>query len=72
MPSSRSRQQRLPKSAEYSAQQIEQMLKEEEANGFRTPIPEGSNFVIVSMPPAVMRAYRQRERAWLKAKQSQR
>ena len=36
------------------------MLKEEEANGFRTPIPEGSNFVIVSMPPAVMRAYRQR------------
>ena len=48
------------------------MLQEDEANGFRTPIPEGSNFVIVSMPPAVMRSYRQRERAWLKAKQSQR
>ncbi len=47
------------------------MLQEEQANGFRTPIPEGSNFVIVSMPPAVMRAHKQRELAWLKAKQAQ-
>jgi hypothetical protein len=39
------------------------MLLEEKANGFRTAIPEGCNFVIVSMPPAVMRAYRQREQA---------
>lgn len=47
------------------------MLQEEQANGFRTPIPEGFNFVIVSMPPAVMRAHKQRELAWLKAKQAQ-
>ena len=71
MPRSRSRQQRLPKSAEYSAQQVEQMLQEDQANGFRTPIPEGFNFVIVSMPPAVMRAHKQRKLAWLKAKQAQ-
>ena len=42
------------------------MLDEEESKSFKTDIPEGCNFVIVTMPKAVMRAYRQREQAWLK------
>lgn len=57
---------RLPKFAEYSVQDVQQMLDEEESKGFKTDIPEGCNFVIVTMPKAVMRAYRQREQAWLK------
>ena len=65
------RQIRLPKTAGYSAQQVEEFLAEEEHNGFRTELPEGCNFVIVSMPKAVMSAYRDRERAYWAAKRKQ-
>jgi hypothetical protein len=66
MPRTRSRTSaRLPRSAEYSAQQVEEFLADEERNGFRTELPEGCNFVIVSMDKAVMSAYKDRERAHL-------
>ncbi len=42
---------RLPKAAGFSAQEVQQMLDEEEAKGFRTEIPDGCNFVIVKMQP---------------------
>lgn len=63
---------RLPKSAEYSVHDVQQMLDEEESKGFKTDIPEGCNCVIVTMPKAVMRAYRQREQAWLKRLRNER
>ena len=46
-------------------------MAEEEHNGFRTELPEGCNFVIVSMPKAVMSAYKDRERAYWAAKRKQ-
>ena len=74
LPRSRSRSEvRLPKSAGYSAGEVEQFLQDEEDNGFKSqPLPEGCNFVIVSMPKAVMRAYRQRHLVWIKSLQAQR
>lgn len=62
----------LPKAANYSAHDVEKFLLEEQAKGFGPqPLPDGCNFQIVLMPKAVMRAYRQRELAWLKAKRAQ-
>jgi hypothetical protein len=73
MPRTRSRTSvRLPKSAEYSAQLVEEFLTEEECNGFRTPIPEGCNFVIVSLDKPVAKALKDRERAYLAAQKPQR
>ena len=74
LPRSRSRRTfQLPESAGYSDADVEQFLRDEQAKDFRMPpLPEGCNFVIVSLPKAVMRAYRQQERAWLNAKQTQR
>jgi hypothetical protein len=66
------RQIRLPKAVEYSAQQVDEFLAEEERNGFRTPIPEGCNFVIVSLDKPVMKALRDRERAFRAAQNTQR
>ncbi len=72
MPRTRSRTSaRLPRSADYSAQQVEEFLAEEERNGFRTPIPEGCNFVVVSLDKSVAKALRDRERAYLAAKRKQ-
>jgi hypothetical protein len=72
MPRTRSRTSTsLPKAAGYSAQKVEEFLAEEERNGFRTELPEGCNFVIVSMPKAVMSAYKDRERAYWAAKRKQ-
>jgi len=66
------RQIRLPKTAGYSAQLVEEFLAEEERSGFQTAIPEGCNFAVVSMDKAVMKAYRDRERAFLAAQNNQR
>ena len=54
------RQVRLPKSADYSAQLVEEFLREEEKNEFRPSLPEGCNFQIVQLDPAVMHAFKQR------------
>jgi hypothetical protein len=62
----------LTRSAGYSARLVEEFLDEEERNGFQTAIPEGCNFVVVSMDKAVMSAYRDRERAFLAAQNTQR
>ena len=39
------------------------MIEAEAAVGFDIPVPEGCNFVEVSMPPAVMHLYRQARQA---------
>jgi len=54
------RQVRLPKSADYSAQLVEEFLRDEEANNFRPSLPEGCNFQVVHLDPAVMHALKQR------------
>lgn len=66
------RQVRLPNAAGYSAQLVGEFLDEEERNGFRTPIPEGCNFVIVSLDKPVAKALKDRERAYLAAQKPQR
>jgi hypothetical protein len=72
MPRTRSRTSaRLPRSADYSAQLVEEFLREEKRNGFRTAIPEGCNFVVVSLDTSVAKALRDRERACLAAKSKQ-
>jgi len=73
MPRTRSRTSvRLSRSAGYSAQLVEEFLAEEERNGFRTAIPEGFNFIAVSLDKAVMSALKDRERAHLAAMRAQR
>ena len=50
---------RLPEGVSYSSSLVREMIQVDAANGFEHLIPEGANFVEVSMPPAVMHAYRQ-------------
>ena len=53
----------LPKGTPYSASLVKQMIEADAAVGFDIPVPDGSNFVEVSMPSAVMRAYQQARKA---------
>ena len=50
---------RLPEGASYSSSLVREMIQVDASNGFEHLIPEGANFVEVSMPPALMRAYKQ-------------
>ena len=50
---------RLPEGVSYSSSLVREMIQVDAANGFEHLIPEGANFVEVSMTPAVMHAYRQ-------------
>ncbi len=53
----------LPKGTPYSATVVRQMIEADAAIGFDVPIPDGAKFVEVSMPPAVIRPYRQARQA---------
>jgi hypothetical protein len=73
MPRTRSRTSAwLPKSADYSAKLVEEFLREEKRNGFRTAIPKGCNCVVVILDKPVAKALRDRERAHLAAMRAQR
>ena len=50
---------RLPNGVDYSPSLVMEMIEADATVGFDIPVPDGSNFVEVSMPPAVMRAYQQ-------------
>ena len=50
---------RVPEGVSYSSSLVREMIQVDAANGFEHLIPEGANFVEVSMPPAVINAYRQ-------------
>ena len=50
---------RLPEGASYSSSLVREMIQVDASNGFEHLIPEDANFVEVSMPPAVMHAYKQ-------------
>ena len=54
---------RLPKGVDYSPSLVMEMIEADAAVGFDIPVPDGSNFVEVSMPSAVMRAYQQARKA---------
>ena len=58
-----SKQLRLPKGTAYSSTLVREMIETDAAVGFDIPIPDGCNFVEVSMPPAVMHPYRQARQA---------
>ncbi|KZR63150.1 hypothetical protein [Prochlorococcus sp. MIT 1306] len=49
----------LPKGAAYSSSLVREMIEADASVGFDVPIPDGANFVEVSMPPAVMHVYKQ-------------
>ena len=53
----------LPKDAAYSASLVREMIRIDAAHGFKIPIPDGANFVEVSMPPAVLHARREARQA---------
>ncbi|WP_186509182.1 hypothetical protein [Synechococcus sp. RS9902] len=61
--SRRKRPVRLPKGADYSSSLVMEMIEADAAVGFDIPVPDGCNFVEVSMPSAVMRAYQQARQA---------
>ena len=50
---------RLPEGASYSSSLVREMIQVDASNGFEHLIPEGANFVEVSMPSAVMHVYKQ-------------
>ena len=54
---------RLPKGASYSPALAMKMVEADAAIGFDIPVPDGANFLEVSMPSAVMRAYQQARQA---------
>ena len=53
----------LPKGTPYSASIVKQMIEADAAVGFDVPIPDGAKFVEASMPPTVIRPYRQARQA---------
>ena len=53
----------LPQGTAYSSSLVREMIREDAECGFDIPIPERANFVEVSMPRAVMHAYREARQA---------
>ena len=61
--SRRKRTVRLPKGANYPSYLVMKMIERDAAVGFDIQVPDGANFVEVSMPSSVMRTYQQARQA---------
>ena len=57
------RKVRLPKGTPYSASFVQEFIESSAACGFDIPIPDGANFVEVSIPSWVLRPYREARQA---------